>query len=86
MYEEKYDKKTYNFILMEKAPLKDLKTFSDNLKKENILKLVYLNPFDLIGDNFLRFLFKQLVEGLEVLDRGNYVHFDIKPKNILNYL
>jgi serine/threonine protein kinase len=83
IYEEKYDKKEYNFILMEKAPLKDLKTFRDSLRNQNILKLVYLNPFDLIGDNFLRFLFKQVVEGLEVLDRGNYVHFDIKPKNIL---
>ena len=83
IYEEKYDKKEYNFILMEKAPLKDLKTFRDSLRNQNILKLVYLNPFDLIGDNLLRFLFKQVVEGLEVLDRGNYVHFDIKPKNIL---
>ena len=68
---------------MEKAPLKDLSTFSNSLRYQNILKLIFLNPFDLIGDNFLRFLFKQIVEGLEVLDRGNYVHFDIKPKNIL---
>ena len=80
---QKINKQAYNFILMEKAPLKDLKSFSDNLRYQNILKLIFLNPFDLIGDNFLRFLFKQVVEGLEVLDRGNYVHFDIKPKNIL---
>ena len=83
IFEKKIDKKAYNFILMEKAPLKDLSTFSDSLRYQNILKLIFLNPFDLIGDNFLRFLFKQIVEGLEVLDRGNYVHFDIKPKNIL---
>jgi len=82
-YEQKIKDKSYNFILMEKAPLKDLKTFSEILRKNNVLKLVYLYPFELIGDNFLRFAFKQLVEGLEVLDRGNYVHFDIKPKNIL---
>jgi len=47
---------------MEKAPLKDLKTFINNLRYQNILKLIFLNPFDLIGDNFLRFLFKQVVE------------------------
>ena len=83
IYEKRINNKAYNFILMEKALLKDLRTFSDNLRYQNILKLIFLNPFDLIGDNFLRFLFKQVVEGLEVLDRGNYVHFDIKPKNIL---
>ena len=83
IYEKRINNKAYNFILMEKAPLKDLKTFINNLRYQNILKLIFLNPFDLIGDNFLRFLFKQVVEGLEVLDRGNYVHFDIKPKNIL---
>ena len=83
IYEKKIDNKKYNFILMEKAPLKDLNSFNDNLRKENILKLIFPNPFDLIGDNLLRFLFKQIVEGLEVLDRGNYIHFDIKPKNIL---
>jgi len=83
IYDKRMDKKAYNFILMEKAPLKDLKTFTDSLRYENIFKLVFLNPFDIIGNNLLRFLFKQVVEGLEVLDRGNYVHFDIKPKNIL---
>ena len=83
IYEKKINNRAYNFILMEKAPLRDLRTFSDSLRYQNILKLIFLNPFDLIGDNFLRFLFKQIVEGLEVLDRGNYVHFDIKPKNIL---
>jgi len=86
IYDKKMDKKAYNFILMEKAPLKDLQTFTNSLRYENIFKLVFLNPFDIIGNNLLRFLFKQVVEGLEVLDRGNYVYFDIKPKNFLNYL
>ena len=83
IYDKKMDKKAYNFILMEKAPLKDLQTFTNSLRYENIFKLVFLNPFDIIGSNLLRFLFKQVVEGLEVLDRGNYAHFDIKPKNFL---
>ena len=83
IYDKKINNYAYNFILMEKAPLKDMNSFSDRLRYENILKLIFLDPFDLIGDNFLRFLFKQIVEGLEVFDRGNYVHFDIKPNNIL---
>jgi len=73
----------YKYILRK---LKDLQTFTNSLRYENIFKLVFLNPFDIIGNNLLRFLFKQVVEGLEVLDRGNYVYFDIKPKNFLNYL
>ena len=83
IYDKKINNYAYNFILMEKAPLKDMNSFSNRLRYENILKLIFLDPFDLIGDNFLRFLFKQIVEGLEVFDRGNYVHFDIKPNNIL---
>ena len=86
IYETKVHGKPYRFILMEKAPLRDLKKFSDCLRYQNILKLIFLSPFDLMGNNLLRFFFKQIVEGLEVLDRENYVHFDIKPNNILIFV
>jgi len=66
IYEKRINNKAYNFILMEKAPLKNLRAFSDNLRYQNILKLIFLNPFDLIGDNFLRFLFKQVVENPKI--------------------
>jgi len=51
IYNKKMDKKIYNFILMEKAPLKDLQTFIYSLRYENLFKLVFLNPFDIIGNN-----------------------------------
>ena len=53
------------------------------MRTENLLKLIFPKPLDIIGNNLLRFLFKQIVEGLEVLNSGNLVHFDIKPKNFL---
>ena len=83
IYEKKIDQKIYNLILMEKAPLKDLYIFNNMMRNRNLLNLIFLNPFDIIGDNLLRFFFKQIVQGLEILDRGNFVHFNIKPHNFL---
>ena len=83
IYETKIDNHIYNLILMEKAPLKDLYIFNNIMRNENAMKLIFLNPFDIIGDNLLRFFFKQIIQGLETLDRGNFVHFNIKPQNFL---
>jgi len=68
----------YDIIVMEKASLKDL----SNLKNE---KFYLINkPFeDTYGDNILRFMSKQIIEGLEALERNEYIHLDIKPGNIL---
>ena len=68
----------YDIIVMEKASLKDL----SNLKNE---KFYLINkPFeDTYGDNILRFMSKQIIEGLEKLERSDYIHLDIKPGNIL---
>ena len=77
IYETKIDNHIYNLILMEKAPLKDLYIFNNIMRNENAMKLIFLNPFDIIGDNLLRFFFKQIIQGLETLDRGNFVHFNI---------
>ena len=80
---EKRNEEKYSLILMEKAPLKDLKTFSNMIKKDNILKYVFKNPFEMIGDNFTRFIIKQLVKGFETLYMANCAHFDFKPENTL---
>ena len=69
----------FDIIVMEKASLKDL----PNLIKNETFCLIN-KPFkDIFGDNILRFLSKQIIEGLEVLDRNEYIHLDIKPQNIL---
>ena len=81
--ERKIDNKYYDLIIMEKAVLKDIGTLINFLLDKNLLKIIN-NPFvELISDNLLRFFVKQIVAGLETLDRSDLVHFDIKPENLL---
>ena len=78
-----YDNSTYYLIIMEKAILRDLGKLSDYYHNHNLLKLIF-NPFnEAAGDNLLRFYSKQIVNALEILNRGRYVHFDLKPENLL---
>ena len=73
----------YDLIIMEKALLRDLGKLTEFYFHHNLLKLIY-DPFDeIIGNNFLRFYARQIIDGLELLDRKNFVHFDIKPENLL---
>ena len=75
--------KKYYLIIMEKAILRDLHKFLEFYNNHNLLKLIF-NPFvEILGDNFLRFLSKQIVDGLEIFERNNYSHFNICTENIL---
>ena len=79
-----YNGEDYDLIIMEKAILRDLGKLTEFYYKHNLLKLIIEDPFDQrIGDNFLRFYAKQIIDGLETLDRNYFVHFDIKPENLL---
>ena len=81
-YEEK--DKHYSLIIMDKAVLRDLGKLNEFYHYHNLLKLIYEYPFEEItGDNLLRFYTKQIIKGLEILDRNDYGHFDIKPENLL---
>jgi serine/threonine protein kinase len=91
IYQETYhnpltkEKEIYNLIIMEKANLKDLKTFIRYLYNHN--SDIINNAFsEIIGDNFLRFFVKQIINGLEILERNELIHFDIEPENILIFL
>ena len=54
--------------------------------QKNTLKLIYKTPFEnIIGDNFVGYFLKNVINGFEYLDRGDFIHFDIKPENILKY-
>ena len=67
-----------NFYM--KSSTKNLYLFYHN---HNLLKIIY-QPFDeKTGDNLLRFFCKQIVNGLEILERSDYIHYDIKPENLL---
>ena len=73
----------YYLIMMEKAILGDLGKFSDFFHNHCLPSLI-INPFnELVGDNLLRFYCKQIINALEILDRCNYVHLDLKPENLL---
>ena len=75
---------TYHLVIMEKAILRDLGKLNNYFHEHNLLKLKIENIFDeQLEDTLLRYYTRQIVDGLEILDRNNYVHFDIKPDNIL---
>ena len=90
IFNKKYNnngiEETYNLIIMEKSVLKNLNSFNKylvNMKKYTIIN----NPFnEEIGDNLLKFFCRQIVNALELLDRNELIHFDIKPENILIFL
>ena len=73
----------YYAIIMEEAPFKSLKIFITYMKNDNILDLIYQSPFEIISDNLIKIFSSQLIQGLEILNRNNFCHFDIKPQNIL---
>ena len=75
---------TYHLIIMEKAILKDLGKLNQYFHEHNLLKLIFRNCFNNeVSDSLLRYYSRQILEGLETLDKKNLVHFDIKPENIL---
>jgi serine/threonine protein kinase len=75
----------YDFIIMEKAVLRDLGMLNEFYRKYNLLKLIK-NEKDIfhenLGQNLIRFYAREIINSLEALDRNNYVHFDIKPENL----
>ena len=72
----------YHLIIMEKAVLRALTLFNDYYHTHNLLHLII--PIDeKFEDNYLRFFMRQIVSGLEILERNNYMNFNIKPENIL---
>ena len=80
---KEYNGKEYELIIMEKALLRDLGKLTEFYYHHNLLKLINKPFIQLIGDNFLRFYSKQIIDGLELLDKGYFIHFDIKPENLL---
>ena len=87
IFEKKINNKIYELILLEKATLYDLQKFKGLLSNNLFLKINYMSPIKgEFEDNLLRFLTIQIVKGIETLDKGDYIHFDIKPSNILIFV
>jgi len=73
----------YILIIMEKAILRDLGKLNDFYFNHNLLKTIY-DPFkEKVGDNLLRFYGRQVINALLTLYQNYYIHFDIKPENLL---
>ena len=81
--EKKIDNKYYDLFIMEKAVFKDLGTLFLHIFLKNLLKLINSPFYEVCSDNILRFFSRQIVLGLETLNRNNLIHFDIKPENLL---
>ena len=81
--ETKYDGNYYNIIIMEKALLRDLGKLAIYLQENNFLKLINNPFFEIIGNNLVKYITKEIVKGLETLDRNELVHYDLKLENIL---
>ena len=83
-FEQEINKNTYELIIMEKALLRDLGKLSEFYHNHNLLKIIDKETFDEgLGNSLLRFYTRQIVHSLEALNRNYYVHFDIKPENLL---
>ena len=84
IYSRKINNKYFDLIIMDKAVLRDLGKLNEFFHRHNLLKLIFDKPFDDdSGDFLLRFYTRQIIRGYEVLDRNDYIHFDIKPENLL---
>ena len=73
----------YTLIIMEKAILRDMGKLNEFYFRHNLLKILYAPFKEKVGDNLLRFYFRQIVSALLSLYQNYYVHFDIKPENLL---
>ena len=75
-------KDKYYLYVMEYSSMGDI----SKIKEYSDVNMIFKNPFlEKIGDNLIRFLAKQLFYGIRTFFQGNFVHFDIKPNNILMF-
>lgn len=80
-YKDEQGEKTYELIVMEKATLKDVYSFCYFFKTKNLLKYINIKPP--MSENLIRYMFRQIMKGMELLHRSDLIHYDIKPANIL---
>ena len=83
IYEEKVNNKSYDLVIMEKAALKDLGKLTDFYFKHNLLKTLYSPFYQHVGENLIRYYTFQIIKAMEIIEKNKFVHFDIKPENIL---
>ena len=73
----------YNLYIMEKSYLRDLFKLTEFYFRHNLLKLINITFIEITSDNLLRFYGNQIIYSILNLEIYSYVHFDIKPDNLL---
>ena len=82
--EKEIEGNIFDLIIMEKSLLNNLEFINKYYHNKILSKLIFNTPFkEIFGNNLLRYYAKQIVNGLETLERNYFVHFDIKPENLL---
>ena len=83
IFSKEINGENYNLIIMEKAILRDLDKLNNYYHNHNLLKLIYFPFLESSGDFLTRFYAKQIINAMEILNRGDFVHFFIQPANLL---
>ena len=83
IFNKEINGENYNLIIMEKAILRDLDKLNNYYHNHNLLKLIYFPFLESSGDFLMRFYAKQIINAMEILNRGDFVHFFIQPANLL---
>ena len=81
--QETIENEDYILIIMEKAILRDMERLTQFYFQHNFLSTIYFPFKEKIGDNLLRFYVRQIINALLTLYLNYYVHFNIKPSNLL---
>ena len=79
LLDRKYNEK-YHCYVMERSFIGSLDKIHDFIDSNLIFKESFVEK---LGDNLIRFFAIQIFKAIETLYLGNFVHFDIKPANIL---
>ena len=81
--QETIENENYTLIIMEKALFRDLDKLTEFYCRFNLFRTIYYPFKEKVGDNLLKFYVRQIINALLTLYENNYVHFNIKPTNLL---
>jgi serine/threonine protein kinase len=78
-----YQNTNYILFIMEKSYLRDLFKLTEFFFRHNLLKIIFVAFIEITSDYLLRFYGNQIIYSIWNLENYSYVHFDIKPDNLL---
>ena len=82
LIETKYKDKNY-YLMITENHLKHLGDIIKMHEEQYIFGLIHYPFSEIFGNNLIKYFTKDIVKGLETLDRNEFVHNDLKSENIL---